>query len=35
MGAAMAIGEASEVTRTQQFLLELDAANHFGLERSS
>lgn len=35
MSAAMAIGEASEATRTQQFLLELDSANHFGLERSA
>jgi len=33
MCAATAIGEAAEVTRIQQFLLELDPANHFGLER--
>ena len=33
MCAATAIGEDAEVTRIQQFLLELDPANHFGLER--
>jgi hypothetical protein len=31
MCAATAIGEASEATRTRQFLLDLDAANHFGI----
>ena len=33
MCAARAIGEATEVTRIHQFLLELDPSNHFGLER--
>jgi len=33
MGAATAIGEEAEITRTRQFLLELDPANHFGVER--
>ena len=33
MCAATAIGEAAEVTRIHQFLLELDPSNHFGLER--
>ena len=33
MCAATAIGEEEEVTRTRQFLLELDPANHFGVER--
>jgi hypothetical protein len=33
MCAARAIGEASEVARIHQFLLELDSSNHFGLER--
>ena len=32
MGAATTIGEAAEVTRTRQFLLEMDPANHFGVE---
>ena len=32
MQAATAIGEEAEATRTRQFLLDLDAANHFGLE---
>jgi len=32
MCAATTIGEAAEATRTRQFLLELDPANHFGLE---
>ena len=32
MSAATAIGEEAEVTRTRQFLLELDPSNHFGLE---
>lgn len=31
--AATAIGEEAEVTRTRQFLLDLDPENHFGLER--
>ena len=31
--AAMAIAETSEVTRIRQFLLEMDPANHFGLEQ--
>ena len=30
--AATTIGEAAEVTRTRQFLLEMDPANHFGVE---
>jgi hypothetical protein len=33
MCAARAIGEAAEVRRIHQFLLELDPSNHFGLER--
>jgi hypothetical protein len=33
MCAATAIGEEAEATRTRQFLLELDPANHFGVER--
>ena len=33
MCTATAIGEDAEVTRIHQFLLELDPANHFGLER--
>ncbi len=33
MCAATAIGEEAEITRTRQFLLELDPANHFGVER--
>jgi hypothetical protein len=33
MCAATAINEASEATRTRQFLLELDPSNHFGLTR--
>src|SRR5713101_1253565 len=33
MCAATAIGEEAEVARTRQFLLELDSANHFGVER--
>jgi hypothetical protein len=33
MCAATAIGEEAEVMRIQQFLLELDPSNHFGLER--
>ena len=33
MCAARSIGEAAEVTRIHQFLLELDPSNHFGLER--
>ena len=32
MCAATTIGEEAEATRTRQFLLELDPANHFGLE---
>src|SRR5918911_3273001 len=32
MCAATAIGEEAEVKRIQQFLLELDPSNHFGLE---
>jgi hypothetical protein len=31
MSAATTIGEASEATRTRQFLLDLDPSNHFGL----
>ena len=31
MCAATAIGEEAEITRIQQFLLELDPSNHFGL----
>ena len=33
MCAATAIGEEAEGTRTSQFLLELDPANHFEVER--
>lgn len=33
MCAATTIGEEAESTRTRQFLLEMDPANHFGLER--
>ena len=32
MRAATAIGEAAEADRTRQFLLDLDPANHFGVE---
>ena len=32
MCAATTIGEEAEATRTRQFLLDLDPANHFGLE---
>ena len=35
MCAARTIGEAAEVTRIHQFLLELDPSNHFRLERLS
>jgi hypothetical protein len=30
--AATAIGEAAEITRIRQFLLELEPGNHFGLD---
>jgi hypothetical protein len=33
MRAARAIGETSEVTRIHQFLLDMDPANHFGLDQ--
>ena len=33
MRAAMVIGETAEVTRIHQFLLEMDPANHFGLDQ--
>ena len=32
MCAVTAIGEEAEITRTRQFLLELDPSNHFGVE---
>jgi hypothetical protein len=34
MQAATAIDEEAEANRTRQFLLDLDPANHFGVERS-
>jgi hypothetical protein len=35
MCAARALGEESEVVRSRHFLLELDPANHFGLEQGA